>query len=160
MKIAANKVVTIDYKVTTDQGMHVDSSKDSEPLSYIQGIGNMIPGLESALEGKSKGDRLTAVVPPEEGYGQRDETLQGMIPKNRFDPAVDLQPGMRFEMPLAEGRQVVTVVGMEGENVVVDGNHPLAGIPLHFDVTVVNVRDATPAEMDHRHVHADGIEDH
>lgn len=158
MKIASNKVVTIDYTVTTDQGMFVDSSKESEPLSYIQGVGHMIPGLESVLEGKSKGDQVTAVVSPEEGYGKRDESLQGTIPKARFDPSIDLQPGMRFEVPSAAGKQVVTVVGMEGENVIVDGNHPLAGIPLHFDVTVVGVRDATEVEIEHGHLHGGDTE--
>lgn len=158
MKIAANRVVTIDYTVTTDQGIFVDSSKDSEPLSYIQGIGHMIPGLESALEGRSEGEQVTAVVEPEQGYGRREDSLQGLIPKDRFDPSVDIQPGMRFEVPSTGGGQVVTVVGMDGDNVIVDANHPLAGIPLHFDVTVMGVRDATVGEIEHGHVHSDDTE--
>lgn len=158
MRIAANKVVTIDYTVTTDQGAIVVSSSETEPMAYIQGIGDMLPALEAALEGKVAGDRVSAVVPPDQGYGERDESLVGAVPKDRFDPAVEPKAGMRFEVPSTGDAQVVTVVGVEGDNVIIDGNHPLAGIQLHFDVAVVAVRDASHEEMEHRHVQGPGHE--
>jgi FKBP-type peptidyl-prolyl cis-trans isomerase SlyD len=152
MRIATNKVVTIEYTVTTDEGVLVDSSS-AEPMSYMHGVGGMISGLETALEGKGVGERVSAIVPPDQAYGERDDSLMRAVPKSRFDPAVELKPGMRFEVASASGKHVVTVVGIEGENVIVDGNHPLAGIPLHFDVNVVEIRNANPDEMQHGHVH-------
>ena len=157
MRIATNKVVTIEYTVTTDEGVLIDSSR-AETLSYMHGVGGMITGLEEALEGKGAGDRISAVVSPDQAYGERDDALLQTVPKARFDPRVELKPGMRFEVASASGKHVVTVVGFDGENVIVDGNHPLAGIPLHFDVNVVAVRDANADEMQHGHVHGPNCE--
>ena len=155
MRIATHKVVTIEYTVTTDQGVLVDKSS-TEPLTYIHGLGNMISGLEAALEGKAAGDRVSAVVSPDQAYGERDDSLMGTVPRGRFDPAVEVKPGMRFEVGSSGSKHVVTVVGVEADNVVVDGNHPLAGIPLHFSVEVVKVRDANRDELEHGHAHGPG----
>jgi FKBP-type peptidyl-prolyl cis-trans isomerase SlyD len=156
MKIAANKVVSIDYTVTTAQGELIDSSSGSAPLAYIHGTGSLIPGLEGALEGKLQGDRVSAMVPPNLGYGERDDALIGTVPKDRFDPSIEIKPGMRFQAPPEGSGRFVTVVSVENNDVVVDGNHPLAGISLHFDVTVLTVRDASPEEIEHGHVHGRG----
>ena len=157
MRIASQKVVTIEYTVTTEQGVLVDKSS-TEPLTYIHGLGNMISGLETALEGKVAGDRVSAVVPPEQAYGDRHDSLMGTVPKGKFDPAMEIKPGMRFEVGSSGSKHVVTVVGVEGDNVLVDGNHPLAGIPLHFSVEIVKVRDANRDELEHGHAHGPGCE--
>ncbi len=160
MQIVKHKVVTIDYTLTDEEGKVLDTSKDSEPLSYIQGIGNLIPGLESALEGKQAGDALNVSVPPEQGYGERDDKLLVSVPRERFDEAGNVEVGMRFQAPTESGMRVVTVVGIEEENVTVDANHPLAGETLNFDVKVVEVRDATEEEIGHGHVHGPGEHEH
>ena len=160
MQIVKHKVVTIDYTLTDEEGKVLDTSKDGEPLSYIQGIGNLIPGLETALEGKQAGDALNVSVPPEQGYGERDDKLLVSVPRERFDEAGNVEVGMRFQAPTESGMRVVTVVGIEEENVTVDANHPLAGETLNFDVKVVEVRDATEEEIGHGHVHGAGGHEH
>lgn len=160
MQIAKNKVVTIDYTLTDDDGAVIDSSDGREPLAYIHGMSNIIPGLESALEGKQTGEQLNVRVPPEEGYGERMDTLRQEVPKDRFQGAEDLQVGMQFHASTDSGPLVVTVVDIEGDTVTVDGNHPLAGVTLNFDVTVREVRDATAEEMEHGHVHGPGGHHH
>ncbi len=133
MQIGGNKVVTIDYTLTDHEGTVIDTSKGEEPMSYIQGIGNLIPGLESALEGKSAGDTLQVSVAPVEGYGLRDEALMQVMPMEAFEGVGEVE--------------------VDGDNVTVDGNHPLAGLTLNFDVAVRDVRDATDEELSHGHAH-------
>ena len=158
MQIAKNKVIFIDYTLTDAQGTELDSSHGREPFAYIHGIGNIIPGLESALEGKSKGDQVNAVIPPENAYGTRDETLVQQLPRSQFDTDQDIQVGMQFQAMSEAGPRVVTVVTVDADNVTVDANHPLAGVTLHFDVTVKDIREATGEELDHGHAH--GPDDH
>jgi len=153
MLVEKNKVVSIDYTLTDDKGTVLDSSQAHGPLSYIHGVGQLIPGLESALEGKSAGDSLDVSIPPAEAYGERDESLKLIIPKDQFSGVEDIELGMQFEAMNGNEVQVVTVVGIDGDNVTVDGNHPLAGVTLNFAVTVVDVRDATEEELSHGHVH-------
>lgn len=153
MQIGGNKVVTIDYTLTDHEGTVIDTSKGEEPMSYIQGIGNLIPGLESALEGKSAGDTLQVSVAPEEGYGLRDEALMQVMPMEAFEGVGEVEVGMQFRARTAEGTQILTVVEVDGDNVTVDGNHPLAGLTLNFDVAVRDVRDATDEELSHGHAH-------
>lgn len=161
MQVAKNKVVTIDYTVTDEQGAVIDSSNGGEPLAYIHGIGNLIPGLESALEGKDQGENVNASIPPEQAYGERSEELMQVVPRERFDTGEqELQPGMRFQAQSDQGAQVVTVVDVNDKEVTVDANHPLAGSTLNFAVTVVDVRDATAEELDHGHVHGPGGHQH
>jgi FKBP-type peptidyl-prolyl cis-trans isomerase SlyD len=159
MQIANRKVVTIDYTLTNEKGEVLDSSKGQEPLSYIHGSGSIIPGLEAALEGKSAGEQLKVTIAPDDGYGDRDEGLVQEIPRNRF-PIPDVEVGMQFQAQGAGESRVVTVVGVDGDKVKVDANHPLAGVTLAFDVTVVEVRDATADELTHGHVHGPGGHDH
>ncbi len=161
MQIASQKVATIDYTLTDDQGTELDSSKDGEPLAYIQGIGNLIPGLEEALEGKSAGDELSVSIQPEQAYGKRDEELLQTVPRAHFEGVDELQVGMQFRASSGDGEErVVTVVEIGDEQVTVDGNHPLAGQILNFEVKIVEVRDATQEELDHGHVHGPGGHHH
>jgi FKBP-type peptidyl-prolyl cis-trans isomerase SlyD len=158
MQVAKHKVISIDYTLTDAQGTELDSSRGRGPFDYIHGIGNIIPGLESALEGKSKGDQLNAVIAPEKGYGERDESLVQELPRSQFDTEEGIQVGMQFHAMSESGPRVVTVVSVDADNVTIDGNHPLAGVTLHFDVTVKEIRDATGEELSHGHVH--GPDDH
>ena len=160
MQIAKNKVVSIDYTLTDSKGEVLDSSSKGRPLQYIQGLGHLIPGLEKALEGKTTGDALKAQIPATEAYGARDEELMQMIPKDNFGDIPDLKVGMELEAESDDGVRVITVVGIEGDKVVVDGNHPLAGMDLTFDVTIVGVREATADELGHGHVHGPGGHHH
>lgn len=153
MQIAKNSVVSIDYTLTDDAGTVLDSSKGQAPLAYIQGAGNIIPGLEEALEGKQAGEQLKVSVPPEKGYGPRNEAMTQKVPRNMFDTQQEIKPGMRFHAESEHGTHTVTVTAVDEEQVTVDGNHPLAGKTLNFDVSIVEVREATKDELSHGHVH-------
>jgi len=158
MQIAKNKVISIDYTLTDAQGTELDSSQGRGPFAYIHGIGNIIPGLEEALEGKAAGDQVNAVISPENAYGTRDESLVQQLPRSQFDTDQDIEVGMQFQAMSEAGPRVVTVVSVDVENVTVDANHPLAGVTLHFDVTIKEIREATGEELNHGHVH--GPDDH
>ena len=153
MQVEKNKVIEIDYTLKDDNGQVLDSSEGKQPLSYIQGVGNLIPGVESALEGKSSGERVQITVPPETGYGVRDDSLVLSIERDKFSEVEDLQEGVRFRMETPDGPMIFTVVQIGDAEVLVDGNHPLAGMTLNFDITIQSVRDATSEELDHGHVH-------
>lgn len=153
MLIAKDKVVSIDYTLTDPQGQVLDTSKGRGPLSYIQGAGNIIPGLESALEGKQSGDQLKTTIPPEQAYGPKDPKMVQAVPRSSFQGVPDIQPGMQFQASGQGQTRVVTVVEVKGDQVMVDANHPLAGVALTFDVKVVEVRDANAEELSHGHVH-------
>jgi FKBP-type peptidyl-prolyl cis-trans isomerase SlyD len=160
MQISKNTVATIDYTLTNPQGQVLDTSKGGEPLSYLHGVGGIIPGLESALEGKQTGDNLSVTIEPDQAYGQRSEELVQEVPRRMFQGVENIQPGMQFRAQGPQGQQVVTVVGIAGDNVKIDANHPLAGVTLKFDVNVVGVRDATQEELSHGHVHGTGGHQH
>lgn len=159
MQIAKDKVVHIHYTLTNDAGEVIDSSEGAQPLGYLQGAANIIPGLENALEGKSAGDSLKVTVDPEDGYGARVDELMQVVPSSMFQGVDNLEVGMMFQAQTSEGTQVVRVAKVDGDNVTIDGNHPLAGERLHFDVQVDSVRDATEEEISHGHVH-DGEHSH
>ena len=158
MQVAKDKVISIEYTLTDAQGTELDTSRGRGPFAYIHGTGNIIPGLEAALEGKAPGDQVNAVIPPEKGYGARDEGLVQELARSQFDTEDEIQVGMQFHAMSESGPRVVTVVGVNADNVTIDGNHPLAGVTLHFDVTVKEIRDATSEELSHGHVH--GPDDH
>jgi FKBP-type peptidyl-prolyl cis-trans isomerase SlyD len=153
MQISNQKVVTIDYTLTDEQGEVLDTSQGQEPLVYIQGTGSIVPGLETALEGKAVGDALRVTISPDQGYGQRDEELVQAIPRDRFPTGDEIHVGMRFHAQGNGGSHVVTVVSVDDKHVTVDANHPLAGVTLAFDVKVIEVREATADELEHGHVH-------
>ena len=160
MQISPNKVVSIHYTLKNDAGDVLDSSAGREPLAYLHGAGNIVPGLEKALEGKASGDTLNVRVAPEEGYGPRHDALMQDVPREAFQGVEDIQPGMQFHAQGPSGPMVVTVVETAEESVKVDGNHPLAGETLHFDVEVTEVREATAEEQEHGHVHGAGGHHH
>jgi FKBP-type peptidyl-prolyl cis-trans isomerase SlyD len=160
MQISKNKVVTLKYRLTDDDGDLIDESTDAEPMSYIHGAGNLIPGLEAALEGKQKGDALKVTVNPEEGFGDRNDELTRVVSRTVFEFVEELEVGMQFQTDGDQGMEVVTIVGIEGDQVTVDGNHPLAGVTLSFDVSVLDVRDASKEELSHGHVHGPGGHHH
>ncbi|MDY6935571.1 MAG: peptidylprolyl isomerase [Spirochaetota bacterium] len=153
MQIQKNKVVTLEYTITDEQNKVIDSSGISGLLTYIHGIGKLISGLESALAGKSVNDKINVTIQPEEGYGHRDETLLHVIPRDKFDGfGVDeLKKGMQFQARGSSGIQLLTIVDIEGDNITVDSNHPLAGITANFDVLVKDIREATSDELIHGH---------
>lgn len=154
LSISNNSVVAIHYKLQDDQGNVIDSSEGAEPLTYLQGAGNIIPGLEKALAGKSEGDSVNVRVEPEEAYGEVIPELVQTVDRSAFEGVDTIAEGMAFEAQTPSGSvQRIVVKEVQGDAVVVDGNHPLAGVPLTFDVDVVSVREATEEEIAHGHVH-------
>jgi FKBP-type peptidyl-prolyl cis-trans isomerase SlyD len=160
MKISHEKVVSIHYTLTDNAGTVLDSSSGGHPLAYLHGFGNIIPGLENALEGKATGDKLSVTVEPGEGYGERDEGLVQAVPRTAFKGVKELAPGMQFQAQGPQGTRLVVVTQVTEDLVTVDANHPLAGQTLHFEVEVSEVRDATSEELEHGHVHGPGGHHH
>ncbi|AQG78344.1 FKBP-type peptidyl-prolyl cis-trans isomerase [Spirosoma montaniterrae] len=152
MTITKHKVAAIHYTLRDNSGTVLDSSEGREPLYYLHGENNLIPGMEEGLEGRTKGDKLQLTVPPEKGYGRRDPQLIEQVPRTAFGGQT-IEVGMQFQ---ANDGQIITVTEVGAEAVTVDANHPLADQDLHFDVEVVDVRDATRDELDHGHVHGPG----
>lgn len=160
MQISNHKVVTIDYTLSDDDGNVLDTSHGGQPLAYIHGTGNIIPGLESALDGKLAGDELQVTVEPEHGYGEHDADMCQIVPRSMFEGVDQLDVGMHFQTMTDAGPRVVTITQVDGDDITVDGNHPLAGVTLNFDVIVREVRDASAEELDHGHVHGPGGHHH
>ncbi|HKU44591.1 MAG TPA: peptidylprolyl isomerase [Polyangiales bacterium] len=161
MQIANNTAVWLQYTLRDDAGEVLDASEQDEPLIYIHGQGDIVPGLEKALEGKAIGSKFKVSVPPEEGYGPREPGKVQSVPRSAFEDAGDLEPGMQFQAQADDGGvDIVTIVAVSGEEVTIDANHPLAGKQLHFEIEVVNVRDATEEELEHGHVHGPGGHHH
>jgi len=160
MKIEKDRVVRFHYTVSEAGQPPTESSKDrDEPLAILFGHGNIIPGLEKAMEGHEAGDTFTADVPATEAYGERRDGLGQRIPKKHFGDA-KLEPGMQVVLNTNFGPRAVTVEKVGLTTVDVDLNHPMAGKDLHFDIEIVEVREATPEELEHGHVHGDGGHHH
>lgn len=155
MIIAANKVVKMHYSVMDNDKNSIDNSFDGEPLIFIFGTGYLIQGLEDALQGKEAGDTLSVTVPPEQGYGERHDELMQAVPKSMFE-GMEIEVGMQFRASTDDGDQSVMIIDIQEDEVIVDGNNPLAGTTLNFDVEILEVRDATPEELEHGHVHGAG----
>ncbi len=161
MLIAENAVVSIDYTLRNDEGEVLDSSEGAHPLAYLHGAANIIPGLEQALAGKAAGDQLEVSLEPEDAYGEYSLELVANLQRNMFQGVDELEVGMQFHASAPDGgMQVVTIRDVDGEQVTVDGNHPLAGQRLHFQVKVVDVRAATSEELAHGHAHGEGGHHH
>ena len=161
MTIATNKAVSIEYTLTNDAGDVIDSSAGGAPLVYLQGAGNIIPGLEKALEGKAVGDELDVTVEPEDAYGEYSAELVSTLNKSMFEGVDQLEVGMQFHASAPDGQmQIVTIRDLDGDDVTVDGNHPLAGQRLNFQVKIINIRDASQEEIAHGHVHGEGGHHH
>ena len=155
--IGENSVVSMHYKLTDDAGNVLDRSESSKPLAYLHGAGNIIPGLEKALEGKGVGDSLKVRVEPSEGYGEVNPEGIKVIERSAFQGVESVEAGMTFEAKAPDGTaQQIVVKKVEGEEVTIDLNHPLAGVTLNFDIQIVGVREATKEELDHGHTHEGG----
>ena len=161
MKITKDSVVSVDYRLHLGDGEVVDESEPGEPLVYLHGHGETVPGLENALEGKAAGDKLQVKVSPAEGYGEYDPEGVEEVPREDFPADLELQAGGIVSATDDEGDEVDFLVKeVRDKTVLVDFNHPLAGKTLHFDVTVREVRAATREELTHGHVHGAGGHDH
>ncbi|HET7267879.1 MAG TPA: peptidylprolyl isomerase [Oleiagrimonas sp.] len=160
MQIADRSVASFHYTLTNEGGDVIDSSRErNEPLAYLHGAGNIVPGLEKAMAGREAGDSFKVEVAPAEGYGPRHEEMMQTVPRSSFQGVPEVKPGMQFQANGPQGQVIVTVVEANDEEVKVDGNHPLAGETLHFDVEVTEVREATEEELTHGHVHGAGGEE-
>ncbi len=160
MKVAENKVVLIDYTLTDNAGEVIDSSEGAGPLAYLHGAGNIVEGLEEALTGKEAGAEVKASIEPAKAYGERHEDMKQDVPKELFGGVENIEVGMQFQSETDQGPVLVTVVAISDEMVTVDGNHPLAGVHLNFEVTIREVREATAEELEHGHVHGEGGHQH
>jgi FKBP-type peptidyl-prolyl cis-trans isomerase SlyD len=160
MNIAKDKVVSIDYTLTNDNGDVLDSSAGREPLAYLQGHNNLIPGLEKELEGKVKGDKLVAIIPPEQAYGLRSEEMVQNVPRENFENPDEIKVGAQFQVQMQDHVQIAVVTDVKDDIITVDMNHPLADETLHFDVEVMEVREASAEELEHGHVHGAGGHHH
>ncbi len=160
MNISKDCVVSIHYTLKNNENKILDSSTGSDPLVYMHGSGGIIPGLEKALEGRGPGEQLKVQIAPEDAYGTRDEKMVQSILKSEFKEADQMTAGMQFQVDTPKGPLMLTVVEVKDTEVVVDGNHPLAGITLHFDVEVTEVRKPTEEELSHGHVHGHGGHHH
>ncbi len=153
MKNTENPVVSIHYTLTNKAGEQLDSSIGSEPLTYLHGAGNIIPGLEKALADKTVGDKLTVIIEPEDAYGERNEEHIQTVPKEMFEGIDNIEVGMQFQADSSNGPAIVTITAVDGDQISIDGNHPLAGEQLTFDVEIADIRPATETEMEHGHIH-------
>ncbi len=160
MSIGQDQVVSIHYVLRDDAGVVIDRSAEGEPLAYLHGRGQLIPGLERELTGRGPGDRLEVRIAPAEGYGEYDRALVQRVPRRALKGIGNVRLGMRLQTQTPRGPQAVTVTQLSGDMVTLDGNHPLAGKNLHFQVEVAAVREATAEELAHGHVHGPGGHHH
>ena len=160
MKVGKDKVVLMHYTPKNDAGDVIDSSDGGDPLPFLQGHGNIIPGLESALEGSKVGDKLDVSIKPEEGYGLRMQDAIQEIPSSALQDVDEVKVGMQLQSQDQDGTFLVTVTKIEDDKITVDANHPLAGETLHFSVSIESIRKAEAEELSHGHVHADGNHHH
>ena len=153
MSIAQDQVVSIHYTLKNDAGEVLDSSADGQPLTYLHGHGNLIPGLERELAGKNTGDKLQVKIAPAEGYGEYDKGLVQRVPRRALKGVPNVRVGLRLQAQTEHGPRAVTVTQLTGDLVTLDGNHALAGQNLNFEVEVGEVRAASAEELEHGHVH-------
>ena len=159
MQISNNSVVSFHYKLTNDEGTVLDSSEGRDAFAYLQGAGMIVPGLEEQMDGKKAGDKFDAKISPEKGYGLPDPTRVQSVPMDTFG-GQKVEVGMQFSAGEEGELGVFTVKEVTGENVMLDGNHPLAGVTLNFAIEVTDVREATEEELAHGHVHGPGGHQH
>lgn len=154
MKINKNKVVIFDYKIWDKEGTVLDDSSESAPIAYIHGVNPLIPGVVKALEGKAADTHLVLELSAKEGFGERDEALVQKLTKEDFDMD-ELAVGMQFQSEDPESGDIYTITGLEGDDVILDANHPLAGNDIKIELWVKEIREATPEELEHKHVHVE-----
>jgi len=159
--IKEGTVVTLAYRLTNPAGEELDVATAAEPFAYLHGTGQIVTGLESALEGALVGTKKKVVVSPEDGYGEVEDHLRMNVKRSAFPPGQSLDVGMRFAAEVQPGEHVVFMITeVKGDDIFVDGNHPLAGETLHFDVEVLGIREPTAEELSHGHVHGPGGHHH
>ncbi|MCK5725653.1 MAG: peptidylprolyl isomerase [Thiotrichaceae bacterium] len=158
MKIDTHKAITLSYTLKDNDGTLLDSADKSEPFIFIYGTGNVIPGLENALKGKEKGDTFKVHLAAADAYGEYTKELLQKVSKEMFKgmEEKDLFEGAQFHAETNQGMQVIKIKTVASDHVIIDGNHPMAGKELNFDVTIDDVRDSTKEELAHGHIHADG----
>ena len=156
MSIKKDSVVTFNYTLKDEAGEVIDSSPAGEPLAYLHGHGNLVPGLERELEGKAAHDKLTVKVAPADGYGDYSQDLIQKVPRRSLKGIPKITVGMRLHAQTGQGPRAVTVKAVTGDMVTLDANHPLAGKNLNFDIEILDVRDASAEELAHGHVHGPG----
>jgi FKBP-type peptidyl-prolyl cis-trans isomerase SlyD len=159
MKVEDNRVVRFHYSVSEAGQGEIETSRNQAPMAVLIGHGGIIPGLEAAMRGREAGETFTVTISPEEGYGPRRDGMVQRIPRKHFKGA-RLAPGMQVVLPTEQGNRAMTVTKVGMSVVDVDLNHPMAGRTLDFDVELLDVREATPEEIGHRHVHGDGGHQH
>jgi FKBP-type peptidyl-prolyl cis-trans isomerase SlyD len=160
MKVAKDSVVSIHYTLTNDQGTQLDSSQGKDPLAFLQGYQNIIPGLEKEIEGKAKGDKFKTSIAPADAYGEKSAELVQTLPRENFPNPEALQVGMQFSTSTENGEMVFQVTNIQDNQITVDANHPLAGTTLNFEIEIMDVRKATDEELAHGHVHGPGGHHH
>jgi FKBP-type peptidyl-prolyl cis-trans isomerase SlyD len=160
MLIGENCVVSINYTLKNDSGAVMDESPEGEPLVYLHGAAGIIPGLENELTGKTAGAEFQVTIKPEEAYGEHQPHLIQQVPRSAFPEDMELAEGMQFQAQTEGGPMPVTITGVSDDLITVDGNHPLAGLTLHFTGSIADVRDATEEELQHGHVHGPGGHQH
>ncbi len=159
--IENNSVVSFNYVLTNTAGEVIDQSQDGQPLVYLHGAGNIIPGLEKSLLGKTAGDKLNVAVTAEDAYGPYDPEMIQEVPREMFQGVDAIEVGMQFHADTHDGAmQIVTVKGVTDTMVTIDANHPMAGQDLAFAVEIVEVRAASEEEIAHGHVHGAGGHQH
>jgi len=160
MKVTKNSVVYLRYRLEDDRGEVLEDNLGEAAVAVLQGQGNVIPGLDRSLLGRVSGERYTVQIPPDLGYGPRQDNHIQRVSKKYFNQPHRLKPGMQTQLQTEQGRRTVTVHKVGGKVIDVDMNHPLAGMHLNFSVEIDVVREATPTEIAHRHAHADGHDHH
>jgi FKBP-type peptidyl-prolyl cis-trans isomerase SlyD len=155
MKIIKDTIATIHFTVCSSDGTQIDTSRNSEPMVFLHGSQFLIQGLEDELVGRTAGDKFNVDISPVLAYGERHEELVQSVPITMFED-MDLNVGMTFRASTDDGEQSVMIIDINEEEVVVDGNHPLSGLTLNFDVEVLEVREATEEEIAHGHPHTEG----
>lgn len=155
-KVSSGKVVSFSYTLSDDGGNTLEKTESGEPMQYLHGHQNIIPGLESQLEGMDIGDTKKVSVKPSDGYGEFDQNLVFKVPRENFPQGVEITPGMEFQTQTEAGPLIIRVEEVNEGHVMVNANHPMAGQTLHFDVKIEDVRDATSQEKTHGHVHHGG----
>jgi FKBP-type peptidyl-prolyl cis-trans isomerase SlyD len=156
--VRKGRVVSLQFILKDEQGEMLDQSEKGEPLEYLQGANDVIPGLEKALDGHKVGDHVRVVIPPADAYGEYSVSLVDEVSRDQFPGIEDIQPGMQFQTQMDDGApMVINVTAVDEDRVVVDGNHPLAGETLVFEVDIIAVRQASEDELAHGHVHSGGV---
>ena len=160
MKITKHAVVTVNYTLKNDKGETLDSSEGKEPMTYLHGVGGLIPGLETEMEGKEKSAKFSVTVQPENAYGNYDEKLLKLVSKDGFQGDEEMKVGMQVQLDTEHGPAMAVVSKIDDTEVTLDLNHPLADAVLSFDIEVIDVREGTEEEISHGHVHGPGGHQH